>query len=64
MRPDPDNEDEVEGVLNPAAARDRNGTLFLFPRIVGRKNFSRIGIARVLFDGDEPVGVERLGYAL
>src|SRR5690242_17533507 len=64
MRPDPDNEDEVEGVLNPAAARGRDGELYLFPRVVGRKNFSRIGIARVLFDGDVPTGVERLGYAL
>jgi beta-1,2-mannobiose phosphorylase / 1,2-beta-oligomannan phosphorylase len=64
MRPDPAREDEVEGVLNPAAARGRDGELYLFPRVVGRKNFSRIGIARVIFDGDIPVDVERLGYAL
>jgi beta-1,2-mannobiose phosphorylase / 1,2-beta-oligomannan phosphorylase len=66
MRPDPAREDEVEGVLNPGAARGPDGNLYLFPRIVGKGNFSRIGIARVLFDeaGDIPVGVERIGYAL
>jgi predicted GH43/DUF377 family glycosyl hydrolase len=64
MRPDPAREDEVEGVLNPGAARGPDGHLYLFPRLVGKNNFSRIGIARVLFEGDVPVGVERLGYAL
>ncbi len=65
MRPDPAREDEVEGVLNPGAARGPDGELYLFPRLVGPKNFSRVGIARVLFDGrGDPVGVERLGYAL
>lgn len=64
MSPDPDREDEVEGVLNPAAARGRDGELYIFPRLVGRNNFSRIGIARVIFEGDIPIGVERLGYAL
>ncbi len=64
MRPDPTREDECEGVLNPGAARGPDGELYLFPRIVGRKNFSRIGIARVIFEGNVPVGVERLGYAL
>lgn len=65
MRPDPARADEVEGVLNPGAARGPDGNLYLFPRLVGEKNFSRIGIARVLFnDEGDPVGVERLGYAL
>jgi beta-1,2-mannobiose phosphorylase / 1,2-beta-oligomannan phosphorylase len=66
MSPDPHRSDEVEGVLNPATARGPDGELYLFPRIVGRGNYSRIGLCRVLFDdkGDEPVGVERLGYAL
>lgn len=65
MRPDPTRDDEVEGVLNPGAARGPDGELYLFPRIVGKNNFSRVGIARVLFDdNDNPVGVERLGYAL
>jgi predicted GH43/DUF377 family glycosyl hydrolase len=65
MSPDPQRPDECEGVLNPGAARGPDGELYLFPRIVGRGNFSRIGIARVLFNGDGvPAGVERLGYAL
>ena len=56
---------EVEGVLNPAAARAPDGTLYLFPRMVAKGNYSRIGIARVLFDGDgNPNGVERMGIAL
>ena len=65
MRPDPNRPDEVEGVLNPGAARGPDGELYLFPRIVGKNNYSRIGIARVIFSGDgDPAGVERLGYAL
>jgi predicted GH43/DUF377 family glycosyl hydrolase len=37
----------------------------LFPRLVARGNFSRIGIARVRFNATgDPVGVERLGIAL
>jgi beta-1,2-mannobiose phosphorylase / 1,2-beta-oligomannan phosphorylase len=65
MRPDPSREDEAEGVLNPGAARGPDGELYLFPRLVGKKNYSRIGIARVLFDDwGIPNGVERLGYAL
>ena len=56
---------EVEGVLNPAAARARDGTLYLFPRLVAHGNYSRIGIARVLFDSaGNPQGVERVGIAL
>lgn len=64
MRPDPSRDDEVEGVLNPGVARGPDGELYLFPRLVGKGNYSRIGIARVIFDGDIPTGVERLGYAL
>ncbi len=65
MEPDPGRAEEVEGVLNPAAVRDRNGELLLFPRMVGQGNFSRVGKARVLFgrNGD-PIGVERQGCAL
>ena len=65
MEPQPGNPQEVEGVLNPAAVRGPDGQLYLFPRLTARGNYSRIGIARVLFgkDGD-PVGVERLGIAL
>ena len=65
MEPEPGNPLEVEGVLNPAAARGPDGQLYLFPRLVARGNYSRIGIARVRFDADgDPVGVERLGIAL
>ncbi|MBK7586132.1 MAG: glycosidase [Myxococcales bacterium] len=65
MQPEPGNPLEIEGVLNPAAARGSDGQLYLFPRLVARGNFSRIGIARIRFDevGD-PCGVERLGVAL
>jgi predicted GH43/DUF377 family glycosyl hydrolase len=65
MTPEPGNPNEVEGVLNPGAARGPDGSLYLFPRLVAKGNYSRIGIARVRFnDGGDPKGVERLGIAL
>ena len=65
MEPQAGNPNEVEGVLNPAAIRARDGQLYLFPRLVARGNYSRIGIARVLFDSaGDPMGVERMGMAL
>jgi len=65
MEPEPGNPREVEGVLNPAAIRGPDGELYLFPRLVGHGNYSRIGIARVQFDrAGDPTGVERLGIAL
>src|ERR1039457_5695351 len=65
MAPEPGNPHEVEGVLNPGAARGPNGELYLFPRLVAKGNYSRIGIARVRFnDAGDPAGVERLGIAL
>src|SRR5665647_75740 len=65
MEPEPGNPREVEGVLNPAAIRGPDGELYLFPRLVGRGNYSRIGIARVRFNAaGDPAGVERLGIAL
>jgi len=65
MEPEPGNPLEAEGVLNPAAARGPDGQLYLFPRLVARGNYSRIGIARVLFnEAGDPTGVERLGIAL
>ncbi len=65
MVPEPGNPHEIEGVLNPGAARGRDGHLYLFPRLVGRGNHSRIGIARVRFNAaGDPVGVDRLGIAL
>lgn len=64
MQPDPHDPREAWGVLNPAACRGRDGTLYLYPRVVAEGNYSRIGLARVIFEGDDPVGVERLGYVL
>lgn len=65
MEPQPGNPVEVEGVLNPAVARGLDGNLYLFPRIVSRGNYSRIGIARVRFNDDgDPVAADRLGIAL
>ena len=65
LEPEPGNPQEVEGVLNPAAARGPDGQLYLFPRLVAKGNYSRIGIARVRFnEAGDPAGVERLGIAL
>lgn len=65
MEPQPGNAHEAEGVLNPAAVRGPDGELYLFPRLVAKGNYSRIGIARVLFnDKGDPTGVERLGIVL
>lgn len=61
---DPNNPDEVMGVLNPACCRGRDGELYLYPRVVAAGNYSRIGLARVHFTDGEPTGVERRGYAL
>src|ERR1019366_7416322 len=65
MEPEPGNPQEIEGVLNPAAVRGPDGELYLFPRLVARGNYSRIGIARVQFnEAGDPAGVVRLGIAL
>jgi predicted GH43/DUF377 family glycosyl hydrolase len=65
MEPEAGNPQEIEGVLNPAATRGPDGKLYLFPRLVARGNYSRIGIVRVLFNAvGDPFGVERLGIAL
>jgi predicted GH43/DUF377 family glycosyl hydrolase len=65
MEPEPGNPMEAEGILNPAAVRGPDGQLYLFPRMVARGNYSRIGIARVRFnEAGDPVGAERLGIAL
>ena len=65
MEPEPGNPHEVEGVLNPGAVRGPDGNLYLFPRLVAKGNYSRIGIARVKFNrAGDPCGVERLGIAL
>ena len=61
MELEPGNPQEIEGVVNPAAARGPDGELYLFPRLVARSNYSHIGIARVRFnEAGDPVGVEQL----
>ena len=56
---------EVEGVLNPAAIRGPDGSLYLLPRFVAEGNYSRIGISKVKFNkAADPIGVDRLGIAL
>ena len=64
MTPDPGDPREALGVCNPAYARGADGELYRFPRLVAEGNYSRIGLARVRFDGNVPAGVERLGIAL
>jgi predicted GH43/DUF377 family glycosyl hydrolase len=65
MRAEKGNPHEAMGVLNPATARGPDGKLYLFARIVAAGNYSRIGIAEVLFETqDNPVSVKRMGYAL
>ena len=54
-------ETEAEGVLNPACARTRDGTLLLYPRAVAAGNVSRIEIAEANQDGG---GWQRKGFAL
>lgn len=63
--PEPGNPHEAWGICNPGAARSRDGQLYLFPRMVAEGNYSRIAIARVVFDAEaRPAGIVRLGYAL
>jgi beta-1,2-mannobiose phosphorylase / 1,2-beta-oligomannan phosphorylase len=64
MEPDPTDPREAWGVLNPAAARASDDELYLFPRLVAEGNYSRIGRARVRFEDERAVRVERLGIAL
>ena len=65
MDPQPGEPTEAWGVLNPAVARGRDGELYLFARAVAEGNYSRILMARVIFDElGRPAGVERLGFAL
>ena len=64
-QPAPGDPREAWGILNPGAARGRDGQLYLFPRVVAEGNFSRIAIARVVCDPQgRPSGIERVGYAL
>jgi predicted GH43/DUF377 family glycosyl hydrolase len=65
MRPRPDDALEAGGVLNPGGVRGPDGAYYLFPRLVGAGNYSRIGIARVEYDAAGiPVDITRQGVAL
>jgi predicted GH43/DUF377 family glycosyl hydrolase len=64
MTPEPGNDLEAEGVLNPASGHSPDGTLYLLPRLVATGNVSRVGLARVVIDDGVPVGVERVGLVL
>src|SRR5947209_10090930 len=56
---------EAGGVLNPATVRGPDGQLYLLPRLATVENYSRIGLARVVFNRrGAPVGVERLWVVL
>ncbi|MBA2713067.1 MAG: glycosidase [Rubrobacteraceae bacterium] len=64
MEPRLDDPGETGGVLNPGGVRGPDGAYYLFPRLVEAPNYSRVGVARVIFEDGEPVGAERLGLAL
>jgi len=54
---------EIEGVLNPASARSRDGKLLVYPRVVARGNASRVGLVEASGPPEAPT-FSRLGYAL
>ncbi len=64
MSPEPGNENEIEGVLNPASGYGPDGKLYLLPRLVASGNISRVGLAEVIIENGVPVGVERKGVVL
>ena len=64
MSPKASEPHEAWGVPNPGGVRSADGAMHLFPRLIAEGNYSRIGHVRVRFDGERPVGVERLGIAL
>lgn len=64
MSPEPGNELETEGVLNPASGFGPDGTLYLLPRLVAAGNVSRVGLAEVSLSDGVPAGVTRRGVVL
>lgn len=64
MSPEPGNELEAEGVLNPGTGRTPDGTLYLLPRLVATGNVSRVGLAKIVITDGIPTGVEREGVVL
>ena len=63
LRPQSSTYEEL-GVLNPACARLRDGTLQLYPRMVAAGNISRIGSFRGHRDRGGTVAFEQCGFAL
>jgi hypothetical protein len=58
MEPEAGNPYEVEGILNPAAIHSPDRQLYLFPRLVAKGNYLRIGIPHVTCDeAGDPCGV-------
>jgi predicted GH43/DUF377 family glycosyl hydrolase len=64
MIPEPGNELEAEGVLNPASGYGPDGRLYLLPRLVATGNVSRVGLAAVELAAGVPAGVTRRGVVL
>jgi predicted GH43/DUF377 family glycosyl hydrolase len=64
MTPEPGNELETDGVLNPASGFSPDGTLYLLPRLVAAGNVSRVGLAEVELTDGVPTGVSRRGVVL
>jgi predicted GH43/DUF377 family glycosyl hydrolase len=54
---------EAGGILNPAAARTRDGELMLYPRCVAEGNISRVGTCSVR-EQESVFETQRLGFAL
>ncbi len=52
------------GIINPACARLRDGTLQLYPRMVGDGNVSRVGSFRARQTEGGTLEFEQVGYAL
>ena len=53
-----------EGIINPASARLRDGSLRLYPRMIARGNISRIGLFRAHEHNRGALIVDQCGYAL
>jgi predicted GH43/DUF377 family glycosyl hydrolase len=64
MTPQADDPDEAEGVCNPGALLGRDGTPWLYPRVVAAGNRSRVARARILLEDGVPTGVAREGIVL
>jgi predicted GH43/DUF377 family glycosyl hydrolase len=64
MKPRSEDPREAGGVFNPGGVRGPDGDYYLFPRLVEAPNYSRVGVARVIFENGEPASVLRLGLTL